>query len=79
MRRPNSDPHRIVEFLIAAWTEALGAQVTRDSGFLELGGTSLPAIAIADSITERYGDCDGIELHALRTGLRMSKPAGHGR
>jgi Phosphopantetheine attachment site len=64
-RLPNFE--ELVAVLVMAWSDALNMEVTPQSDFLALGGTSITAMVIADAVAERYGDCKGMELCALQS------------
>jgi hypothetical protein len=63
--KPITTTDDLVELLIPSWSTALGVEVTAESDFLALGGTSLAALAVAGAVAERYDACEDIELIAL--------------
>jgi hypothetical protein len=60
----------LVALLVAAWTDSLGVPVDRDSDFLALGGTSIVAVQIAESVVDRHPEYEGIDFVTLDLVLR---------
>lgn len=60
------DEAELAKLLVDAWTEALGLEATPESDFFALGGTSIAAVSIAQTVVDRFERVEGIELFALQ-------------